>query len=43
MSIERSAWLISPPRCDLRPVKFDRWRINDLERTVERIGGAIPL
>jgi phage terminase large subunit-like protein len=30
-------------RCDLRLVKFDRWRINDLERALERIGGQIPL
>ena len=25
-------------RCDLRVVRFDRWRINDLERALERIG-----
>jgi phage terminase large subunit-like protein len=30
-------------RCDLRLVKFDRWRINDLERALERIGAQVPL
>jgi phage terminase large subunit-like protein len=30
-------------RCDLREVRFDRWRINDLERALERIGAKIPL
>ena len=30
-------------RCDLRMVKFDRWRIKDLERALERIGAQIPL
>ena len=44
MSIERSAFSANlVARCDLRLVKFDRWRINDLERALERIGVAIPL
>jgi phage terminase large subunit-like protein len=30
-------------RCDLREVRFDRWRINDLERALERIGAKIRL
>jgi phage terminase large subunit-like protein len=30
-------------RCDLREVRFDRWRINDLERALERIGANISL
>ena len=30
-------------RCDLREVRFDRWRINDLERALEKIGANIPL
>jgi phage terminase large subunit-like protein len=30
-------------RCDLREVRFDRWRINDLERALERIGAQVPL
>ena len=30
-------------RCDLRLVKFDRWRINDLERALEQIGAQTPL
>jgi phage terminase large subunit-like protein len=30
-------------RCNLREVRFDRWRINDLERALERIGANIPL
>jgi phage terminase large subunit-like protein len=30
-------------RCDLREVRFDRWRINDFERALERIGVKIPL
>jgi phage terminase large subunit-like protein len=30
-------------RCDLHLVKFDRWRINDLERALERIGAQTPL
>jgi phage terminase large subunit-like protein len=30
-------------RCDLREVRFDRWRINDLERALERIGAKVAL
>jgi phage terminase large subunit-like protein len=30
-------------RCNLREVRFDRWRINDLQRALERIGANIPL
>jgi phage terminase large subunit-like protein len=30
-------------RCDLRAVKFDRWRIEDLKRVLEKIGAQIPL
>jgi phage terminase large subunit-like protein len=30
-------------RCDLRMVKFDRWRIEDLRRVLEKIGAEIPL
>ena len=30
-------------RCDLRLVKFDRWRINDLQRALEKIGAKVPL
>ena len=29
--------------CDLRMVKFDRWRINDLQRALDKIGAAVPL
>jgi phage terminase large subunit-like protein len=30
-------------RCDLRVVRFDRWRINDLERALDKIGAVVPL
>ncbi len=30
-------------RCDLRVVKYDRWRINDLKAALETIGADIPL
>jgi phage terminase large subunit-like protein len=30
-------------RCDLREVRFDRWRINDLQRALEKIGAVVPL
>jgi phage terminase large subunit-like protein len=30
-------------RCDLRMVKFDRWRIEDLKRALEKIGAKVPL
>jgi phage terminase large subunit-like protein len=30
-------------RCDLRAVKFDRWRIEDLKRVLEKLGAQIPL
>ena len=30
-------------QCDLRLVKFDRWRINDLQRELDRIDCALPL
>ena len=30
-------------RCDLRSVRFDRWRIGDLQRELEKIGAEIPL
>lgn len=30
-------------RCNLKLVKFDRWRIKDLERELERIGADVPL
>ena len=30
-------------RCDLRLVKFDRWRIEDLKRALEKIGAKVPL
>ena len=29
--------------CDLRMVKFDRWRINDLQRALDKIGAEVPL
>ena len=30
-------------QCDLRPIKFDRWRINDLQRELDRIDCTLPL
>lgn len=30
-------------RCDLRSIRFDRWRIHDLQREIERIGASVPL
>jgi phage terminase large subunit-like protein len=30
-------------RCNLREVRFDRWRIHDLQRALERIGAQVPL
>ena len=30
-------------QCDLRLVKFDRWRINDLQRELDRIDCTLPL
>jgi phage terminase large subunit-like protein len=30
-------------RCDLREVRFDRWRIGDLERALQKIGVEIKL
>ena len=30
-------------RCNVRQVRFDRWRIEDLKRALERIGADLPL
>jgi phage terminase large subunit-like protein len=30
-------------RCDLREVRFDRWRIEELKRALEKIGAEVPL
>jgi phage terminase large subunit-like protein len=30
-------------RCDLRTVRFDRWRIDDLRREMERLGSEVVL
>lgn len=30
-------------RCNLRSVRFDRWRIHDLQREIERIGAVVSL